>query len=120
MRRLTDLDELVAKIHATALETGVFPVGGLRTRVAERAIWRIADGHPDKAFVHVTVRVGHGRDEATKQRAAAAIFATLCDVLQPAFDAAPLGISLEMQETDPALSFKKNNLHAYVKERGTA
>ena len=120
MRRLTDLDALVARVHATALDTGVFPVGGLRTRVAERDTYRIADGDPANAFVHVLVRVGHGRDAATKQRAAAAIFAAACDALQPAFDAAPLAISLEMQEIDPALSFKKNNLHEYVKNRRAA
>ena len=120
VRELTDLDALVAQVHATALDTGVFPIGGLRTRVAERATYRIADGNPANAFVHVTVRVGHGRDLATKQRAAAAIFETLCAALQPSFDAAPLGISLEVQEIDPELSFKKNNLHAYVKNRSAA
>jgi 5-carboxymethyl-2-hydroxymuconate isomerase len=104
-------------VHATALETGVFPVGGLRTRVAERAIYRIADGDPANAFVHVALRIGHGRDLATKQRAAAAIFATVCEVLQPAFETTPLGISLDVQEIDPELSFKKNNLHDYVKKR---
>jgi 5-carboxymethyl-2-hydroxymuconate isomerase len=120
VRRLTDLDALVARVHATALETGVFPIGGLRTRVAERTTYRIADGDPANAFVHVTLRIGHGRDLATKQRAAAAIFETLCDALQPAFDAAPLGISLDVQEIDPELSFKKNNLHDYVKNRRAA
>jgi 5-carboxymethyl-2-hydroxymuconate isomerase len=29
----------------------------------------------------------------------------------------PLGIALEMQEIDPVLTFKKNNLHDYVKQR---
>jgi 5-carboxymethyl-2-hydroxymuconate isomerase len=29
----------------------------------------------------------------------------------------PLGIALEMQEIDPVLTFKKNNLHEYVKQR---
>ena len=119
VREIVDLDELVRRVHATALETGVFPVGGLRTRVAERAIYRIADGDPANAFVHVGLRIGHGRDLATKQRAAEAIFATVCDVLQPAFEATPLGISLDVEEIDPELSFKRNNLHDYVKNRNT-
>ncbi len=66
------------------------------------------------------LRIGHGRDLPTKQRAAAAIFATVCEVLQPAFEATPLGISLDVQEIDPELSFKQNNLHDYVKSRSTA
>jgi 5-carboxymethyl-2-hydroxymuconate isomerase len=119
VRKIVDLDELVCRVHATALETGVFPVGGLRTRVAERTIYRIADGDPANAFVHVGLRIGAGRDLAAKQSAAAAIFATVCEVLQPAFDATPLGISLDVQEIDPELSFKRNNLHDYVKNRNT-
>ena len=43
----------------------------------------------------------------------------LFDVLQPAFEATPLGISLDVEEIDPELSFKRNNLHDYVKNRNT-
>jgi 5-carboxymethyl-2-hydroxymuconate isomerase len=39
----------------------------------------------------------------------------VCAALAPAFAASPLAISLELQEIDPALSFKHNNLHEYVK-----
>jgi 5-carboxymethyl-2-hydroxymuconate isomerase len=117
IRERADLEELLRHVHAAALRTGVFPPGGLRTRVAERTLYRIADGDPANAFVHVTLRIGHGRDLATKQRAAAAIFDTVCAVLQPAFDTTPLAISLEVEEIDPELSLKKNNLHDYVKNR---
>jgi 5-carboxymethyl-2-hydroxymuconate isomerase len=120
VRERTDLATLVECVHETALATGVFPIGGTRTRVEERTDYRIADGDPANAFVHVVMRIGHGRDEATKRAAAEAVFATVCDVLQPAFDAGPLGISLELQEIDPVLSFKKNNLHDYVQARRSA
>lgn len=117
--RRTDLDGLLERVHAAALATGVFPLGGLRTRVAERQRYRIADGDPENAFCHVVVRIGHGRDAATKRAAAEAIFAALCGHLEPVFAETPLGISLEMQEIDPALSFKHNNLHDYVAARRT-
>lgn len=117
VRARADLGELVTRVHETALATGVFPVGGTRTRVAERTEYRIADGDPENAFVHVTLRIGHGRDAATKKAAADAVFATVCEVLRPAFDAGPLAVSLELQEIDPAYSYKKNNLHEYVKDR---
>jgi 5-carboxymethyl-2-hydroxymuconate isomerase len=117
LRERTDLALLVNRVHATALETGVFPAGGLRTRVAERDRYRIADGDPANAFCHVVVRIGHGRDAATKHAAAEAIFTTVCDALAPAFAATPLAISLELQEIDPALSFKRNNLHDHVARR---
>jgi 5-carboxymethyl-2-hydroxymuconate isomerase len=111
------LDGLIERLHATAIGTGVFPLGGTRTRAAERTHYRVADGHPDNAFVHVTLRIGHGRDADTKAQAARAVFDALCAHLAPLYDAIPLGISFELQEIDPALSFKKNNLHEYVSAR---
>lgn len=118
-----DLDRLIERLHETAIATGVFPIGGARTRAAERTRYRIADGHPDNGFVHVTLRIGHGRDAETKRGAAQAVFDALCDELAELFERAPLGISFELQELDPVLNFKKNNLHDYVKARaadGTA
>ncbi|MDQ2858968.1 MAG: 5-carboxymethyl-2-hydroxymuconate Delta-isomerase [Candidatus Eremiobacteraeota bacterium] len=120
MRARTDLPGLVGCVHAAALSTGVFPEGGLRTRLAERRLYRIADGDPANGFVHVVVRIGAGRDAATKRRAGEEIFGALCAYLGPAIETTPLGVSLEVQEIDSALSFKKNNLHEYVHRRRPA
>lgn len=117
LRERIDLPGLIDALHASAIATGVFPPGGTRTRAAERSHYRIADGHPDNGFVHVAMTIGAGRDAATKQRAAQAVFDTLVARLAPLYDAAPLGLSLELRESDPALSFKRNNLHDYMKAR---
>ena len=117
LRDALEPDRLIERLHAAALDTGVFPIGGLRTRAVERTQYRIADGHPDNAFVHVTARIGHGRDAPTRMRAGQALFDALCAHLAPLFERVPLGISFEIQEIDPVLSFKKNNLHDYVKAR---
>jgi 5-carboxymethyl-2-hydroxymuconate isomerase len=114
-----NLQALVDHLHQSALATGVFPLGGLRTRAEERKIYKIADGHPDNSFVHVTMWLGHGRDEATKLKAAKHVFDDLVTFLKPVFDKVPLGISLNMQELDPVLNFKHNNLHDYVKRRAS-
>jgi 5-carboxymethyl-2-hydroxymuconate isomerase len=110
-------ENLVQCVHEAALRTGVFPIGGTRTRAAERSCYRIADGHPDNAFVHIAMRIGHGRDLQTRRRAAEEVFREVCDFLEPLFQSSPLGISLEVQEIDPAVSLKKNNLHEHVRAR---
>jgi 5-carboxymethyl-2-hydroxymuconate isomerase len=115
-----DVARLVEDVHEAALSTGIFPVGGTRTRFVERTQYRIADGHPENGFVHVVLRIGAGRDLETKRRAGTAVFDALCAFLQPLYDRMPLGISMEVQEIDPDLNFKKNNLHEYVKERSAA
>ena len=112
-----DLPRFLEAVHAAALATGIFPIGGVRTRAYAAEHYRIADGHPDNAFVHTMLRVGHGRDVQTRKQACEAIFATICDQLAGLFEQLPLGLSLEMQEIDPVLTLKKNNLHEYVKQR---
>jgi 5-carboxymethyl-2-hydroxymuconate isomerase len=102
---------LIDKLHTTAIATGVFPVGGARTRAMRRELFRVADGNVNNAFVHLTMRVGHGRSVETRRAAAEAIFAALVEHLDPIYQCTPLAISAEMQEIDPQFSFKKNNLH---------
>jgi 5-carboxymethyl-2-hydroxymuconate isomerase len=112
-----DLPRFLEAVHASALATGIFPIGGVRTRAYAAEHYRVADGHPDNAFVHTMLRVGHGRDVETRKRACDAIFATICEQLAGLFEQIPLGLSLQMQEIDPVLTLKKNNLHEYVKQR---
>lgn len=117
LRDRLDLAAFLAEVHQAALATGVFPIGGIRTRAYEAEHYVIADGHRDNAFVHLSVKVGHGRDLETRKRACEAIFNAACRHLAPLLEELPLGISLEMQEIDPVLTYKKNNLHEYVKRR---
>jgi 5-carboxymethyl-2-hydroxymuconate isomerase len=111
------LDALLDKLHACALATGVFPIGGLRVRAHRADAYRIADLSPDNGFVHVTALIGHGRPLDVQQRAGQELLATLTEHLDSLFANSPLAISLNVQEMHPVLNFKKNNLHEYVKRR---
>ena len=120
VRARADVPALLERVHAAALSTGIFPEGGIRTRLAERHDYLIADGDPSNAFVHVVLRIREGRDVATRRRAAETVFTAVCDALDATFQTAPLAISLEIQEIDPEMSFRKNNLHEYVERRKAA
>ena len=69
------------------------------------------------AVADLSLKVGHGRDLETRKRAGEAIFEAACHHLAPIYESQPLAISLEMQEIDPVLTFKKNNLHERVRQR---
>ena len=112
-----NLDKLPSAVHPAALQTGVFPEGGIRTRRVPRDAYLIADGNADNAFVHLVLRIGVGRDLETRQRAAGEVFDAVCDFLSADMAEFPLGISLEVQEIVPETSLKKSNLHDYVKQR---
>ena len=108
---------LAEAIHAAALETGVFPIGGCRTRLARRDVYVIGDGHAENRFIHVQARIGAGRTAEVRQKAAEHIFARLRAVTAGIFARAPLGLTLEMVEIDPVGSLKHNNLHEIIAAR---
>jgi 5-carboxymethyl-2-hydroxymuconate isomerase len=112
-----DIDELVKALHQTASEVEAFPLAGLRTRAVAREHYRIADAHADNGFVHVVLRVAHGRPLDVRKAAGEKIFETLCAFLEPHQSTSPLAISFEMQNIDPDVRWKKNNLRDYIAER---
>ena len=115
----TDLEPqaLAAAIHAAALATGVFPIGGCRTRLARRDVCVIGDGHSDNRFIHVQARIGAGRTPEVRQQAAEHIFACLKTLTAEIFAHHPLGLTLEIVEIDPVGSLKHNNLHEIIAAR---
>lgn len=120
LQEQVDRDDLVREVHSAGLQTGIFPLGGIRVRLHEVSHYAIADCHPDNAFIHVQMRIGEGRDADTRRRAAELVFDRLTAYLEQVFQARPFGLSLELCEIDGNASFKKNNLHEHVKRRQDA
>lgn len=94
--------------------TGVFPLGGIRSRAVRMDDYRIADAKHDYAFIHMTLKVGSGRDLATRQKVAEDLFKLIDEYFQPLRDKRLLAISFEMIELDPVLNFKSNNIHQFL------
>lgn len=114
-----DLDvlALVRAVHEAALATGIFPIGGLRTRAQRRDHYRIADGHADNRFLHLDVKIAAGRPLELRKTAGETVFKAVTEFLAPLFDRYPLGISMEIMEINPDTSWKRNNLHDIVTAR---
>ena len=112
-----DLEALLEVLHETAAGIDALPVGGLRTRAVARQHYRIADGHPDNAFINVFLRIAPGRPFEVRKAAGEKLFQALCDFLEPIFSSSPLAISYEIQELDADLRWKQNNLRDYMTER---
>ena len=73
--------DLFPKMCDMGVETGVFARSGIRVRGEARDRYHIADGHPDNAFVHTILRVGHGRSVETLKEAGDRIYEVICDHL---------------------------------------
>ena len=69
-----DMTDLCDVIREVALETGIFPIGGLRVRAVRCDHYSIADDHPDNAFIDIAGKIGVGREEKVRQAAAIMMF----------------------------------------------
>ena len=109
-----DLPGLFEKVHRVLGDSGVFPLGSIRSRGVRLDTWRMADGKHDYAFVHMTLKVGHGRDLATREAVAQAVFAVITEHFAELQAQRLLALSFEMIELHPQLNFKQNNVHAFL------
>lgn len=113
-----DILALIDTVHQAALETGIFPLGGVRTRAERRDVYKIADGRAEYGFIHVQARIGAGRPPEVRQKAAEHIFTRLKEATAARVAIAPLGLTFEMVEMDPVGSFKLNTIHDAIERRG--
>ena len=113
-----DFQDLFEQVNNFLGGTGIFPLGGIRSRAIRMDKFRMADGLHDYAFVHMTLKVGSGRDLETRQRVATELFAKIEAFFQPLKEQRLLAISFEMKELDPVLNFKSNNIHRFLKNNG--
>lgn len=104
-----DLSGLMEKMHRVAAATGVFPESGMRSRAVRCDDYRVGDGNPANGFVNLSMRVGAGRDLATRERCGRALFEALVAHLEPLLAGQPLAISFEMRELDEHVKFNHKN-----------
>ena len=112
-----EIAKLIEHLHAATAAIDAFPLAGLRTRAAKREHYRIADGHPDNRFIHVTLKIGHGRSLEIRQQAGEEIFSKLVAYLAPLSERIPLAISFEIQELAEHTSYKIGNIRDYLQKR---
>ena len=113
-----DVQKLVDGLHKVAMDTDGLPTGGLRTRAARRDRYQVADCHPDNAFVHVILKLAHGRPQELRKAFGEKLFGATCEILAAVKESSPLAISFEIQEIDPVLTWKTSNLREYMAARG--
>jgi 5-carboxymethyl-2-hydroxymuconate isomerase len=111
------IQKLFGKLQDTALETGVFPLGGIRFRAVRCEDYLIADGDSENTFVHMTLKLGHGRDIKTRKEVGDKLFETLKKHFESIFKNTPLAVSFELIELNSELTYKENNIHKHIKQK---
>jgi 5-carboxymethyl-2-hydroxymuconate isomerase len=79
--------------------TQAFPTGGTRVLAYPAAHYAVADSQGDYGFIYMNLRMGVGRSDAIQQRAGDAILAAARTHLAPLFAQAPLGLTVQIDES---------------------
>ena len=112
---VVDMGEVVEVVRNAAVATGIFPLGGIRVRAVRCEHYAIADGNADFSFLDMLLRLGEGRDPATRTKAGTDIFEALSAYLDPVFAQGKFALSFDMQINDKDTSWKRNNIHEALK-----
>jgi len=110
-----DIGAVVELVRKAAVETGIFPLGGIRVRAVRCEHYAIADGSKNLGFLDLVLRLGEGRDLATRKTAGEHIFKALSTYLDPVFANSKFALSFDMQINDKETSWKCNNIHEALK-----
>ena len=110
-----DMAKVVEVVRKAAIETGIFPIGGTRVRAIRCEHYAIGDGNPELGFLAMLLRLGEGRDLATRKKAGEHVFKALSTFLDPVFAKSKFALSFDMQINDKEMSWKRNNIHEALK-----
>ena len=113
--RRVDMRKVVEVVRNAAVETGIFPLGGIRVRAVRCEHYAIADGQKNLSFLDMVLRLGEGRDLAARKKAGEHIFKALSTYLDPLFASSKFALSFDMQINDKETSWKRNNIHEALK-----
>ncbi|EOC9244829.1 5-carboxymethyl-2-hydroxymuconate Delta-isomerase [Enterobacter cloacae] len=112
IREQADLPGLFAKVNEALAATGIFPIGGIRSRAHWLDTWQMADGKQEYAFVHMTLKIGAGRSLESREAVGEMLFALIKAHFADLMAARYLALSFELDELHPTLNYKQNNVHA--------
>jgi 5-carboxymethyl-2-hydroxymuconate isomerase len=101
---------LVGEIHGAAIASGVAEPVAIRTRLKRRDVYRVGDGSPENAFVHIDIRARKGRTLEQRKAMVQAIYDQANRTLDVVFKARPLALTVEIHEIDPETRLLRNGM----------
>lgn len=113
---MVDIAALCDHLRRAAIDTGVFPMPGIRVRAFRADHVSIADGDAKHAFLDLSIRLRGGRAPEAKARATQAVFDALKAFMAPALASHSIALSVEMRDIDPELSPKTGTIRDHLPE----
>ena len=109
-----DVQLLLARLHTELTATGAINLKGLKSRAVCLNQYRIADGDPDYAFVHVNLLIREGRSLEIQKDAAQRVMAVLKETFGYRLENGYISISVDIKEMRDGIAQTVHN----IPERG--
>ena len=116
LERTLNLQPFCEVMRDAMRDSSIFPLGGIRVRGTRVDVCAVASGAPELGFIDMTLRMGQGRDDATRTEVTETLYAAAETWLAARLGDRPFALSLEVMEIDARFAEKRfNSLHAYLK-----
>lgn len=107
-----DVQSLLARLHDEVVATGAINLKGIKSRAIKHTQYRIADGYPDYAFVHVGLLIREGRPIEVQKDATQRVMNVLKETFGHLFETRNLSLTVDLKEMRNGIAFTEHNIPA--------
>jgi 5-carboxymethyl-2-hydroxymuconate isomerase len=105
-----EVQPLLARLHSELVATGAINLKGLKSRAVRQSEYRIADGNPEYAFVHVDLRIREGRPLEVQKDASRRVLAVLKETFGQRLKSGHLSLSVDIKEMRDGVALTLHNI----------
>ena len=107
-----DVQPLLARLHEEVVATGAINLKGIKSRAIRHTQYRIADGDPDYAFVHVGLLIREGRPIEIQKEATQRVMKVLKETFGHLFEKRKLSLTVDLKEMRDGIALTEHNITA--------
>jgi 5-carboxymethyl-2-hydroxymuconate isomerase len=112
-----EVQPLLARLHEVVVATGAINLKGIKSRAIRHTQYRIADGDPQYAFVHVGLLIREGRPVEIQKEATRRVMAVLKETFGQRFEKGHLSLSVDLKEMRDGIALTEHNIPNRDKSR---
>jgi 5-carboxymethyl-2-hydroxymuconate isomerase len=105
-----DVQPLLARLHEEVVATGAINLKGIKSRAIKHTQYRLADGDPDYAFVHVGLLIREGRPREVQKDATQRVMKVLKETFGDLFETRKLSLTVDLKEMRDGIALTEHNI----------
>jgi 5-carboxymethyl-2-hydroxymuconate isomerase len=105
-----EVQPLLARLHSELVATGAINLKGIKSRAIRHSEYRIADGNPEYAFVHVNLLIREGRPLEVQKEASLRVLAVLKETFAERSESGYLSLSVDIKEMREGVAVTLHNI----------